>query len=86
MSIVDYQKLTSRDSDFAHHPGDGKHVWLGILSLLAVWIILLFGGWRIYFYTLVCFALFMAFLNRKELPGRISTAVRNWRATPKSRV
>src|ERR1039458_9187989 len=65
--------------------GDAKRVLLGVLSLLAVWIILPFGGWQMYVYTLVCFALFMAFLNRRELPGRISTAVRNWRATPKSR-
>ena len=42
MRIVDYQKLTSRDSDFAHHPGDSKHVLLGVVSLLVVWIILLF--------------------------------------------
>jgi hypothetical protein len=78
---VNYQKLTSIDSDFAHHPGDGKHSVLGVLLLLAVWIILLFGGWRMYVYTLAGFALFMTFLNRRELRGRISTAVRNWRAT-----
>lgn len=86
MSIVGCQKLTSRDSDFANHPGDGKHVWLGVLSFLAVWAILFFGGWRIYICTSVCFALFMAFLNRGELAVRISTAVRNWRATQKQRV
>jgi hypothetical protein len=48
VGIVDYQKLTSRASDFAHHLGDGEHVLLGLLSLLAVWMILLFGGWRMY--------------------------------------
>ena len=85
MIVVDYQKPTSRDSDFAHHPGS-KHVLLGVLSLLAVWIILLYGGWRMYVYTFVCFALFMAFLNRRELPGRITTAARKWRATWKLRI
>ena len=86
MSIVDNQEQASRDSDFAHHPGDGKHILLGSLSLLAVWAIVLFGGWRLYVYTFVGFALFMGFLNRRKLPGRISSAVRNWRATWKSSV
>ena len=78
--IVDYQKLSSIDSDFARHPGDGKHSWLGVLLLLAVWSILLLGGWRTYVYILASFALFMTWLNRRELRGRISTAARKWRA------
>ena len=86
VSSVDYQKLTSVESDFGHRPGDGRYSWLGVLLVLAVWVILLWGGWRMYLCTLACFALFMAFLNRRELPGRISAAVRKWRATQKSRV
>lgn len=74
--IVDSPKQTSRDSDFERHPGDGKYVLLGVLLLLALWVIVLIGGWRMYLYTVGCFALFMAFINRRELLRRISTAVR----------
>jgi len=52
---------------------------VGPVLIAAPWIILYFGGWRLYLYVLVGFALIMALMNRRELRSR----VRNWRAAPK---
>jgi hypothetical protein len=54
---------------------------LGPVLVAVPWIILYFGGWRLSLYVLVGFALIVALINSRELPGR----VRAWRANPKSK-
>lgn len=67
-------------------PQDKLAALLGPVLVAVPWIILYFGGgyfggWRLYLYFLVGFALVMALINSRELRGR----VRNWRAGPKSK-
>ncbi len=54
---------------------------LGPVCVALPWIILYFGGLRIYLYVMVGFALIMAFLHRRELLIRL----RNCRTTRSQR-
>jgi hypothetical protein len=62
-------------------PQDKLVALLGPVLVAVPWIILYYGGWRLYLYVLVGFALSVALINSRELTGRI----RNWRAAPKSK-
>jgi hypothetical protein len=72
--------MTSRDP-FARRSTDSFIALFGPVIATLPWIILYLGGLFGYLAALAGFALIMAFLNRRELSGR----VRNWRAASKSK-